>query len=478
MIDWTEKYRPNSLKDIIGNQRTVASLRKWADDWSKNIPKKKAVILSGNPGVGKTSCAYAIANQFHWTPIELNTSDARNKQRIKSVATAGSQHQTFTDDGSYLTAQMGGRKLIILDEADNLYERISNSSKSESDLSDKGGKTTIVSTVKITKQPIILIVNDYYNLIKGSGGSLKSLCHHFIFYPPKPDQIINLLLKICRREEVRVDPSVLQKISNDSNGDIRSAVRDLQSLCIGKSVVRKEDASILGFRDRTQVIFDVLSLIFKSTDIDQIKQNIMQVNEDPNMLIHWIAENLPSSYRNLDDLVSGYEHLSKADLYLGRTFRRSNYRLWSYASDHMALGVSLSKTRNIFSHRYQYPAFLKLRKKLLTQEEQSITEKLGRFHHCSLKKTYQHMLPVYKMISKQDMKYLSMTFKDLSLGDEELVYFYGKKILDKKKKDDTNKKNDFDKNVEKAKETIKGNVKKSDEEKSSPQKQQTLFSSL
>ena len=45
-----------------------------------------------------------------------------------------------------------------------------------SELGDKGGKKAIVETIQITKQPIILIVNDYYDLTKGGGESLKQLC--------------------------------------------------------------------------------------------------------------------------------------------------------------------------------------------------------------------------------------------------------------------------------------------------------------
>ena len=54
MGDWTEKYRPKSLDDIIGNERAIIELRKWAAEWNKGIPKKRAVILAGKPGTGKT----------------------------------------------------------------------------------------------------------------------------------------------------------------------------------------------------------------------------------------------------------------------------------------------------------------------------------------------------------------------------------------------------------------------------------------
>jgi len=168
MNDWTEKYRPKTLDEVVGNERALNALRQWANSWKTGKPKKRAVILAGKPGIGKTSSALALANEYGWTPIELNTSDARNAVKIKKVATSGAVNETFTDDGRFISSQTGGRKLIILDEADNLYEKTTGSNQGSEDLSDRGGKKAIIDTIKITNQPIILIVNDYYKLIRGA----------------------------------------------------------------------------------------------------------------------------------------------------------------------------------------------------------------------------------------------------------------------------------------------------------------------
>ena len=196
MGDWTEKYRPKSLDEVVGNERAIVDLRDWASSWDNGIPKKRAVILAGKPGTGKTSSAIALANDFGWTVIELNTSDARNAEKIRHVATFGSINETFTDEGRFISSHVGGRKLIILDEADNLYESSTSSKINENDFSDKGGKKAIIDTIKQTKQPIILIVNDYYNLIKGKGEVLKQMCKLIRFYNPYSSFVFNLLKKI------------------------------------------------------------------------------------------------------------------------------------------------------------------------------------------------------------------------------------------------------------------------------------------
>src|SRR5512136_2711186 len=100
MEDWTEKYRPKTLREIVGNERALSTLRSWAQHWNqRTIPEKRAVILSGKPGTGKTSTALALAFDMGWTVLELNASDARNETAIKRVATAGAVNETFDSNG-------------------------------------------------------------------------------------------------------------------------------------------------------------------------------------------------------------------------------------------------------------------------------------------------------------------------------------------------------------------------------------------
>jgi DNA polymerase III delta prime subunit len=120
-----ERLRPSSLSDVIGNARAVSQLRNWAERWSQaaTSPRFRAAVLSGPPGVGKTSAALALAQDMRWTVIEMNASDARNEAAIEQVATRASLTQTLGDSGVYRAAKDGGRSLILLDEADCLTGR-------------------------------------------------------------------------------------------------------------------------------------------------------------------------------------------------------------------------------------------------------------------------------------------------------------------------------------------------------------------
>src|SRR5437879_9917940 len=132
MTGWAEKYRPKTLEDVVGNPTAVAELRKWAAAWQRGRPDKKAVVLQGPPGIGKTSAALALANEMGWITVEMNASDSRNADAIRNVATRGAVLQTFTETGEFVRTDHGGHKLIILDEADNVFGR-----------EDKGGIAAI-----------------------------------------------------------------------------------------------------------------------------------------------------------------------------------------------------------------------------------------------------------------------------------------------------------------------------------------------
>jgi replication factor C large subunit len=435
MGDWTEDYRPKSLDEIVGNERALIELTKWASSWNTGIPKKRAVILSGKPGTGKTSSALALANDFGWIPIELNTSDARNALKIKNVATFGAINETFSDDGTFISSQKGGRKLIILDEADNLYEKVSSTNKDISDLSDKGGKKAIIDTIKSTCQPIILIVNDYYALTKGGGESLKFLCKHIKFFDPYPSMVFNLLRKICLKEGINVDQNVLKTLADRSKGDIRSAINDLQSISLNKTIIDMKSLNVLGYRDRNKDIFNALRDIFKTRNVKSIRESLSHLDVDPKLVILWICENLPREYIDTNDLVNGYEALSKADLFLGRTSRSQNYSLWSYACDLMNGGVANAKTHNYPNDSYNFPTWLRQRKESRSSSEVKnlILGKLNSISHCSRSKNQSTLLSYFTHMFRNNTFFAIKMKNKLELSEAEVKYLLSESHMHKLK---------------------------------------------
>jgi replication factor C large subunit len=297
-IDWAEKYRPKKLNEILGNPTATNELRRWAESWERGIPKQRAVVLIGDPGVGKTSSALALAGEFGWGVIEMNASDLRNADAIRRIAMSGARNETFTDSGDYVSTRHGGRKLIILDEADNIFGK-----------EDYGGVQAITTTIRETQQPIILIVNDYYALIRRSS-SLKKLCLTIKFSRIHKASVVRLLRNICQNEDISVSNETLNALAEHANGDLRSAINDLESISLGKKKISEKDVTVLGHRDSSINIFKAITGIFKAQSYNKALESIYDLHEDPEHLLLWIDENLPLEYRIPDDLASAYYPLS------------------------------------------------------------------------------------------------------------------------------------------------------------------------
>ena len=233
---WPEKYRPKKIEDVVGNTSAIRSIKKWAQDWERDRPSKKGIVLSGPAGSGKTSAAIAIANSMGWEIVELNASDARSAGAIEGVALRGSLFQTFSDEGVF-----SKRKLILIDEADHLYERGHQSKKREKDYSDRGGKKAIIKTLEEGRQPIVLTVNDLYGLTKGPGAKIKRMVTNVKFYPLNTEMVFKSLRKIADNERIKVENNVLDEIAKRAKGDLRAAINDFQSIAQGRDELRLED---------------------------------------------------------------------------------------------------------------------------------------------------------------------------------------------------------------------------------------------
>jgi replication factor C large subunit len=431
MEDWTEKYRPKTLREIVGNERALSTLRSWAQRWNqRTIPEKRAVILSGKPGTGKTSSALALAFDMGWTILELNASDTRNETSIKRVATAGAVNETFDSSGVFTPSRKGGRKLIILDEADNLYEKL-DKSEGDTSLGDRGGKKAIIDTIRVTKQPIILIVNDFYELTKGGGEPLKNLCTVIQFYNVNPNQIVELLKHICTQENITADLFVLKTIADRSKGDVRSAVNDLQSLCLNREQICSEDIDVLGYRDRGILIFDALREVFKTKNLQNSRDCIRYTDVEPEMLLLWISENMPREYLDIDDLVHGYDAISKADVFFGRVKKGRSYNLWSYACDLMSGGVSLAKTHIYGNTQYAFPLWMKEMKANQSARfiRDSVIKKISTLNHTSGQKTKDMILPHFQVLFRNNPRFACKMINLFDFSESEVKYLLGEKYL-------------------------------------------------
>lgn len=425
---------------MVGNGPAIARIRAWAEAWTHGVPPVRALVLAGPPGTGKTSAALAVAADMGWPVIELNASDARNAGTIKRVATAGALNQTFASDGAYAAPGTpgAGRKLIILDEADNLYERggADAGASTDSDSLDKGGKTQIVETLRLTRQPILLIVNDLYALEKGSGSAIRTLAETVKFQHLQARSIVPALERIAKAESVQADRETLELIAARAEGDMRAAVRDLESLCLGRASITRADVAALGARDTSVTLYDLVRHILKGRPMDEVRRETFAADASPEDLVLWIDENLPKEYRDPRDLAAGYEMLAKADRFLGRAKSTQDYGLWGYAGELATVGVMASRDQAAAARAqgrdgfvpFGFPQWLSRmsRTKGMRQTKDHIAQGLGRLTHASRRKTRTDQAEAFASIFALDREFAVQMTYELGLEDEEVAMLLGK----------------------------------------------------
>jgi len=407
-LDWAEKYRPRTLSQITGHNKAVEELKKWAMSWMQAIPENRAVVLYGRAGIGKTTAAHALAHDMGWEAIELNASDQRTADIIQKVAGSASQMSTFG----------GMRRLVILDEADNIHGT-----------ADRGGEKAILELIKKANQPIILIANELYEMSAG----LRNACRPIQFSSLLTRSMIPALKRIAEAEGITCGLGVLEKIAENASGDLRSAINDLQAVAQGRSRIEPEDI-VTGERDTRENIFKVMAKIFKGTDIREAHNATFNLDENPEDLIQWVDENLALEYTRPEDLERGYHYLSRASLFLGRVKRRQNYSMWRYAGVMMTAGIVVAR-----SHRYtgfvkfQTPSLWRKlgQTKGMRNMRDSVAKKIGAHCHVSMSYTRSHLLPFFRMMLK-DERYAPGAAALLALEPEEIAFLTESKSVTKK----------------------------------------------
>ena len=308
MTDWTETYRPTTLSEVRGNDSARDELREWAETWDDH---REAVVVHGSPGVGKTSAAHALAADMGWPVFEMNASDARRKDDVERLAGRAAANTTLGGD----------RQLLILDEADNVHRH-----------KDRGGAAAMTRLVKDATQPIVLIANEYYDMSSG----LRRACREIEFRDISTRSIVPVLRDICRKEDVAFDEEVLGEIAERNRGDLRGAIKDLQSR-VRDGAVRASGSE--GERDRTSGIFEFLDAVLKEASAQEALRTAYSADETPDDLLRWVEDKVPKVYEGAE-LADAYDHLADADVWLGRVRATQDYSYWRYATDNVAAGVA------------------------------------------------------------------------------------------------------------------------------------------
>lgn len=413
LLTWVEEYRPRKLEDIAGNPKAVKKLVAWVEKWKKGRPKKRAILLYGPAGVGKTSAAYALARELNSDFIELNASDFRTRDIINRIVGGA------TSSG-VLSQERTGR-IIIVDEVDGIHGK-----------ADYGGLSALMKLIKSTSYPIVLIANNPYKLSR----DFRALSLMVEFRKISERSVQRVLKEVAGREGIKTDEKVLKVIAANAGGDLRAAINDFQAVAQGRERVGLSDVELLYMRDTEIKIFEVLARVLKTESIDRAREALRESQEDPETVLKWLVENVPIEYKRSEELAEAMDRLSRADIFFGRVRRRQDWVLMKYAIDLMSAGVAKSKKAKYRGFtRYSYPkTFIMLARTRKARKESrelalKIQGKRGYVNrvHCSLREIEQEFLPMVEQIMENNRAMAAQLTSETGLEFDDIRALIGDK---------------------------------------------------
>ena len=369
---WSEKYRPQTVSDMIGNEEVRATITKWLATWKTGT---KPILLIGPPGIGKTTISYILSKQFGYDMISLNASDARTKSKI---------NQTLAPVLGNISVM--GSPLIFIDEVDGIHGR-----------ADFGGADALLKILKEATVPIILAANYADSTkMKNISKAVKT-----VIFKPLPPRLIRIYLQsILKKQGAVIPPGTLIKIVNNSRGDIRSILNTAQSI-------------VTGFDPPTEKSFEPLNIeeginaFFKAQSAQEAGAILYSMRVDPRQKINAFYSSIVS-YDNNNNKSSNttatlsipqlLEIISQADMLYGKIIRTQNWRLLRYLD---AILLQLYQPNSPFrytAYNLSWPLLNRIRWD--GAKIKSLCTTLAKIHHVSQSTITTMYLPFILLCTK------------------------------------------------------------------------------
>lgn len=332
---WSEKYRPERVEQMIGNEDARLASVKWLASW---VSGSKPLLLIGPPGTGKTTLVRALVRQFGYDMVEMNASDTRNKEILKA------RIEPVFQNVSLFTKKI----LLFLDEVDGIAGR-----------EDSGGLDTLVDLMKEPTVPVIMAANEKSAKIK----DLAKVCKKVEFSPVPPRLLMLFLDHVLQEEGAKLGPGDKISLVNNSGGDIRSLLNGAQSRAAGYATGSNKDVVEID-------IAEAINGYFGSDDLEQARAFISKADAsypDPRYavmspearrkdMIAALYSSIVSSHADPGSIASMLDVLSKADIQVGRANAGRHWSLLRYVDKMISGGLyEVSRNKGIKYAQYSLP---------------------------------------------------------------------------------------------------------------------------
>lgn len=315
---FVDKYAPKTISDIIGHKEQINQITNWLQSWDQGTPETRGILVTGPPGIGKTTTIHLIAESVGYKVKEYNASDTRSVSMLRGLFALGIKRLV--------------KEIIVMDEVDGLSER--------------GGVGEIASIIKKTTIPIICIANEKPPKLR----PIINACLDIRFNRPVKSTIATALLKVAREEKIEITKIDLETLCENSGNDIRSILNNLEFY--GSDTIEsanKKDSNLrLDLFSATQRLIGN-----KKISIDDASQLVFV---DYNMVPLMVQEAYIASSRNsLEDTVRASEFISVGDVMDRRIHRTHD---WNLLPHYVQSVVSAAKTVSGPAPFQIFPAWL------------------------------------------------------------------------------------------------------------------------